>query len=895
MKLDRLLRATRGSRSLLAVTFACLALSHAEAQCQSWTPGFSGPGADREVYALAVFDDGSGPELYAGGRFSLIGDASSTFIARFDGTQWSSVGSGMENVVRALCVFDDGGGPALYAGGSFHYAGGVPAAFVARWNGSSWSPLASGLDGDVNALAVYDDGSGPALYAGGVFGSASGTPAANIARWDGASWSALGAGIAGTVYALASFDGGSGAELYAAGTFPGAFGVPSRGIVRWNGAQWSALGSGLDNFGQALTTYDDGSGLALYVSGNFFDAGGVSAGSLARWNGSQWSAPSFSPFGGRTLYSIAGFDDGTGPAIYVGGSFYIPFVGMPAFNIARWNGSTWSAVGTGLFGPGALGLVDALTVFDDGSGARLCAGGSFVMEPGAPTLRNIASWKGAGWKPLGTDHGLDGEVHAFTTVEEFGAPRLAVAGLFVGAGGQPAGSVATWDGSAWASLGSELHGTVQALAEYDDGGGAGPQLYAGGTFDSASGSPDHIARWDGAHWVGVGGGTDGSVNDLVVSDVGSPGAPQLFAVGQFTTAGGVSALRAARWNGSSWSPLAASGVGTSIAAIVEHEDGGGRALYVASNASPRVWRWAGTTWSSLPLTTGNVRDLASFDPGTGPLLCATDEHLLHVWDGASWSVPPGTIGGDGYALHVFDDESGAGRALYIAARSTSPAGTSRIVRWDGASFSSLAGDLGALPVFALGSYDEGRGLGPALFVGGGFVSANGIAAHSIARWQGCSIRTFCAGDGLDPLVATPCPCANFGAPGSGCASAANAQGARLDVLGRIAPDSIVLQASGMSPTAASIFLKGESDNVVGAVFGDGLRCIDGPLIRLGLKTSAGGSASYPEAGDIPLSVRGQTPPGSGLVGYYQTYYRSAAPAFCTPATFNVTSAARIAW
>ena len=91
----------------------------------------------------------------------------------------------------SLVVFDDGSGPALYAGGLFATAGGVPANSVAKWDGSSWSGLGSGIPGGtVQALAVFDDGggSGPALFAAGAFTNAGGGSANRIAKWDGASW-----------------------------------------------------------------------------------------------------------------------------------------------------------------------------------------------------------------------------------------------------------------------------------------------------------------------------------------------------------------------------------------------------------------------------------------------------------------------------------------------------------------------------------------------------------------------------------------------------------------------------------------------------------------------------------------------------------------------------------
>ena len=101
-----------------------------------------------DVYALAVFDDGSGPALYAGGDFTTAGGVAGATTSR-SGTARAGrpLGSGVERPgVHALAVFDDGSGPALYAGGDFTTAGGVPANHIAKWNGSSWSALGSGIE-----------------------------------------------------------------------------------------------------------------------------------------------------------------------------------------------------------------------------------------------------------------------------------------------------------------------------------------------------------------------------------------------------------------------------------------------------------------------------------------------------------------------------------------------------------------------------------------------------------------------------------------------------------------------------------------------------------------------------------------------------------------------------
>ncbi|MBK7874685.1 MAG: hypothetical protein IPJ77_02870 [Planctomycetes bacterium] len=159
-----------------------------------------------------------------------------------------------------------------------------------------------------------------------------------------------------------------------------------------------------------------------------------------------------------------------------------------------------------------------------------------------------------------------------------------------------------------------------------------------------------------------------------------------------------------------------------------------------------------------------------------------------------------------------------------------------------------------------------------------------------------AITSFCAGDGLDAQVTVACPCGNVGGAGRGCANSVNATGARLTWSGATNPDTLVLSSSGMPSVSsvAAIFLQGDQ-RTGGIVFGDGVRCVDGALIRLGSKPTLGGSASYPEVGNPSVSVRGGVVPGSASTRFYQTYYRNAAAAFCPPATYNITNGLVVVW
>lgn len=236
------------------------------------------------VHSLAVFDDGSGSALYAGGNFTTAGGSPAGGIARWNGSSWSSVGGGTNGLVRSLVVHDDGNGPALFAGGGFSNAGGMSASKVAKWDGTSWSALGGGLNANVYALAVFDDGSGPALYAGGRFTAAGGVAASRIAHWQASNWSALGSGMNDGVLSLAVFDDGRGPALYAGGGFTNAGGGSANRIARWDGVSWSALASGMDNRVHAQVIFDEGSGPALFAAGAFLSSTSGD-GHIAKWVG----------------------------------------------------------------------------------------------------------------------------------------------------------------------------------------------------------------------------------------------------------------------------------------------------------------------------------------------------------------------------------------------------------------------------------------------------------------------------------------------------------------------------------------------------------------------------------------------------------------------------------
>lgn len=178
---------------------------------------------------------------------------------------------------------------------------------------------------------------------------------------------------------------------------------------------------------------------------------------------------------------------------------------------------------------------------------------------------------------------------------------------------------------------------------------------------------------------------------------------------------------------------------------------------------------------------------------------------------------------------------------------------------------------------------------PAFGCGGTVGAACG--GFQVVRAPGALV---CAGDALDAGVTTPCPCGNVGALAHGCAHSGNANGALLDADGVVGQDDVSLRADGMPGTSSCIYLQGDAATDV--VFGDGVRCAGGNLLRLRVRSNTAGASAFPDASDtVTLSQHGGVAPGSGLTRWYQTYYRNATASFCPPATFNVTNGVRIDW
>ncbi|MCP4591283.1 MAG: hypothetical protein GY842_11085 [bacterium] len=292
----------------------------------------------------------------------------------------------------------------------------------------------------------------------------------------------------------------------------------------------------------ALTVHDD----ALYVGGDFSQAGGVSANNVAKWDGSSWSALSSGTSATVWALNVYGGNLIAAGAFGSAGGQHVGF-------IAEWNGSTWSPLGSQ---PVGMNIdVNALAVFD----GDLYAGGAFNTAGGQAAFF-VAKWDGNAWSAVSgpSGNGLNGTCYSVAATDTASAvgPALYAGGIFTTAGGVGAPRVAKWNGSTseWSGMGSGMNTAVFSVAIHNDG--TGNATYAGGQFSVAGGDPgDYVAKWNGAAWSALGSGLDDDVWVLASFDDGE--GADLYAGGDFGLAGGGSASHVAKWDGASWAALGA--------------------------------------------------------------------------------------------------------------------------------------------------------------------------------------------------------------------------------------------------------------------------------------------------------------------------------------------------
>jgi trimeric autotransporter adhesin len=564
-----------------------------------------------------------------------------------------------------------------------------------------------GVSGVVRAMVRWDpDGSGPLsprVVIGGQFALAGEVEAANLVMWDPVSgvWTPFGSGTNAAVESLLVLASG---ELVVGGRFTLADGVACSRLARWTGSTFAPLGSGLDGTG-ALTNAADIVQLPggdLVVTGEFQLAGGTPAARIARWNGSSWSA-----LGGGLS------DPGTALAVLpngelVAGGLFQGAGGQLVGYLARWNGSGWSSLGGGL-----NGVVVDLAVAANGD---LIASGGFSLAGGSPAA-GIASWNGSSWAQVGP-----GSIQPVNRV-------LALPGgdLLLAIGANLTGQIARierWTSASQLTIGAGP--TAWSLLPLPNN-----ELLIGGSFGAVDSIPArNLARWDGTVWRPCNRGLGGAVESLARLPNGD-----LLVGGLLTDADGLPLPGIGRWNGSSWSLFAAvAPAGLSrVATMLMRRNGrlavGGTFQSIGGLNAGYLAEWDGTTWSSFGSgPPGSVDCLAELPNGEllagGFFVMFGQTYSVLRWDG-NWWLPLGGLSGIVDDLVVRPNGNVIATGSFLA---SSGAPGNHIAEWNGSAWQPLGSGLG----------NSGRAM--VLLPDGDLVVVGTFTTPGVraARWNGSS-------------------------------------------------------------------------------------------------------------------------------------------------------------
>lgn len=344
------------------------------------------------------------------------------------------------------------------------------------------------------------------------------------------------------VKALTVFNG----NLIASGVFNSAGGNPANNIASWDGSSWHALGSGLETHAgfvsvNALAVYNG----ELYAAGSFHTAGGVPAENIARWDGTAWHAVGKGIPGSAGVNTLASYKG----MLYVGGYFNDTVQGVLTKNIERWDGTAWSLI-PNIYSDtfGVDGYIESLCATDN----FLYIGGAFqskLILPGIGYLsvNSIGRWDTStayyGYSPLVDTTGGTGIRYGGASWSSavhamtLHNGKLYLSGLFDTAGTKRVSDIASYDDYVFGYVPNPCGPNYELFS---------PMISYGGKLVSQSlvGSGKGLTQFDGSQWTGLGGGFSGSTPAiLALCEYGG----DLYAGGQFTQASGSNVMNIAKW------------------------------------------------------------------------------------------------------------------------------------------------------------------------------------------------------------------------------------------------------------------------------------------------------------------------------------------------------------
>jgi len=384
----------------------------------SWQP--MGDGLGGSAYHLVTMPNG---DLIAAGGFAFSGGNYIGRVARWDGTAWQGIGADIPGTVFDLIVAPNGD---LIIVGTFNSVGNVPVADVARWDGTAWYAMGDPQLVSAEAVTILPNGQVCVGGTGMTFQH-------ELLSWNGTAWQPLaGVGVS-DLWGVKDLTVLGNGDLIIQTTL-----APR--LHRWDGASLAALNEPLSDVHEIETA----------ANGDLLVGGALAAGpdDLFRFDGTSWST-----FGDSAYQSVLSIAQTANGDLVVGSRVQLGTAPTES-PVRRFSNGQWQRLGNpSLPAPGDI------TRFARLPNGDLIAAGEFDQILGT-AANNIARWDGSSWHAMGL--GVDGAVNALKVTPD---GSLLVGGAFQTAGGAPAPYVARWSQGNWSTVGGNPGGPVFAIEE----------------------------------------------------------------------------------------------------------------------------------------------------------------------------------------------------------------------------------------------------------------------------------------------------------------------------------------------------------------------------------------------------------------------------------------------
>jgi hypothetical protein len=695
-------------------------------------PGFTGESASRVLDTLRLPDG----RLVAAGIFQFVTDVPVDGIAvQADDGTWSPLAGGIDAAIEDVALLSDG---TLLAAG---WAGGFLGVEGHVWalDDGAWVDRGT-FDGRVYALHEQGDGT---LLVGGEFMTVDGREALGLAAWDGSQFDGWGAGFGsdgwGTVRAIFERDGAT----CVAGLFDEVDGVAAGGTACLDDEGWTPLGR-IDGEVRGVATLKNGRVLAWggFALGEPPDAFTVGLAELV--DGDWIPVPEKGVDGGMTTQVRALVPEGDDGYV-IGGQFGAVGLfagsgqpGLPASNIARFDGASWSALGNGVEATSGVFAADVEGVHhlrreDDGG---IVVGGLFERADGL-VASGLAIWRDGSMEvPYDTNvlQGLEGSAGHVAVAPD---GSVWISAEVATHGYDPV--LETWDGTRFTDLHDGPGGHVSDLATEPG------VLYVSGRLEGIGRGLCDLAAYDGVAWSCLVRGLAVEGEHEGVTGIDVDGLGHVALVGDFVLRGGETNV--ARWDGTALTALGDGLAGFGLDKVAVDPATGdvyvsGYGMQDGDTEFVGLARWdaAASAWTAVGAgLDGAIRDLAWWD---GRLVIAggflrttdadpnpgTDLGPLLAWDGHALGEL-GPVGGEGYPS-TFTVETWRDGLFVWGTWDTiggAPVDSTLVYTEDGTTWSPLGvGTDDIVSGVAVGS--------DAVWVVGPFRTAGGSPSFGVARW-----------------------------------------------------------------------------------------------------------------------------------------------------------------